>query len=75
MNRRRTPISPDVGREPGRVQALQGEDEYFRGRELQERRAAKRSPSILVRQIHQQLAQFYAERRSGKARNDNDGEP
>jgi hypothetical protein len=73
MNRRRKPISSDADQESGGVQAFLGDDEYYRGRELQELKAAMRSPSLNARQIHQQLAQSYAERRLGIARDDNDG--
>lgn len=40
---------------------VQGGVEYFRNRERAERAAAKSTPSLAARRIHQELAQRYAD--------------
>ena len=53
----------DIGpEEPGDGGApLPHGKEYYRKREQAERAAAKKSPSVLARRIHQELAEAYAQ--------------
>jgi hypothetical protein len=57
----RDPMNPTSEGSAGSQSAKSSDDkDYFRGREQEERAAAKAAASTFARAIHQELAQLYA---------------